>query len=29
VGGRVSFDRSRGKSVVSVLEESLVEEATA
>ena len=29
VGGRVNFDRSRGKSVVSVLEESLVEEATA
>jgi large subunit ribosomal protein L27 len=29
VGGRVSFDRSRGRSVVSVLEESLLEEATA
>ncbi len=29
VSGRVSFDRSRGKSVVSVLEESLLEEATA
>jgi large subunit ribosomal protein L27 len=29
VDGRVNFDRSRGKSVVSVLEESLVEEATA
>jgi len=29
VGGRVNFDRSRGKSVVSVLEESIVEEATA
>jgi len=29
VDGRVSFDRSRGKSVVSVLEEPLVEEATA
>ena len=29
VGGRVNFDRSHGKSVVSVLEESLVEEATA
>ena len=29
VDGRVDFDRSRGKSVVSVLEESLVEEATA
>jgi hypothetical protein len=25
----VSFDRSRGRSVVSVLEESLLEEATA
>ena len=29
VGGRVSFDRSRGRSVVSVREESLLEEATA
>jgi len=28
-GGRVSFDRSRGRRVVSVLEESLLEEATA
>ena len=29
VGGKVSFDRSRGRKVVSVLEESLLEEATA
>jgi large subunit ribosomal protein L27 len=29
VGGRVNFGRSRGKSVVSVLEEPLLEEATA
>jgi large subunit ribosomal protein L27 len=29
VGGRVSFDRSRGRRVVSVLEESLLEEARA
>jgi large subunit ribosomal protein L27 len=29
VGGRVDFARSRGKSVVSVIEESLMEEATA
>jgi large subunit ribosomal protein L27 len=27
--GRVSFDRSRGKSVVSVVEEPVLEEATA
>ena len=27
VGGRVNFDRSRGRSVVSVLEEPLLEEA--
>ncbi|MDQ3794152.1 MAG: 50S ribosomal protein L27 [Actinomycetota bacterium] len=29
VGGRVNFGRLRGKSVVSVLEEPLLEEATA
>ena len=29
VGGRVSFDRSRGRRVVSVQEESLLKEATA
>lgn len=29
VGGRVDFDRSRGKSVVSVVEEPVLEEATA
>ena len=29
VSGQVSFDRSRGRRVVSVLEESLLEEATA
>ncbi len=29
VGGRVNFGRWRGKSVVSVLEEPLLEEATA
>ncbi len=29
VGGRVNFGRSRGKSVVSVLEEPLLEEVTA
>jgi large subunit ribosomal protein L27 len=29
VDGRVNFDRSRGKSVVSVIEESVLEEATA
>jgi large subunit ribosomal protein L27 len=29
VSGRVSFDHSRGKRVVSVLEDSLLEEATA
>jgi large subunit ribosomal protein L27 len=29
VGGRVNFGRLRGKSVVSVLEEHLLEEATA
>jgi large subunit ribosomal protein L27 len=29
VGGRVNFGRSRGKSVVSVLEEPLLQEATA
>jgi large subunit ribosomal protein L27 len=29
VGGRVNFGRSRGKSVVSVLKEPLLEEATA
>jgi large subunit ribosomal protein L27 len=29
VGGRVNFDRSRGKSVVSVVEEPVLEEATA
>jgi large subunit ribosomal protein L27 len=29
VSGQVNFDRSRGRRVVSVLEESLLEEATA
>ena len=29
VDGRVNFDRSRGKSVVSVIEEPVLEEATA
>ncbi len=29
VSGRVDFDRSRGKSVVSVVEEPIFEEATA
>ena len=29
VDGRVDFDRSRGKSVVSVIEEPVLEEATA
>ena len=29
IDGRVNFDRSRGKSVVSVIEESVLEEATA
>ena len=29
VDGRVNFDRLRGKSVVSVIEESVLEEATA
>jgi large subunit ribosomal protein L27 len=29
VDGRVNFDRSRGKSVVSVVEEPVLEEATA
>jgi len=29
VGGKVNFSRSRGRRVVSVLEESLLEEATA
>ena len=29
VSGRVDFNRSRGKSVVSVVEESVLEEATA
>lgn len=29
VGGRVDFARSRGKSVVNVVEEALLEEATA
>jgi large subunit ribosomal protein L27 len=29
IGGRVDFDRSRGKSVVSVVEEPSFEEATA
>lgn len=29
VGGMVSFDRSRGRRVVSVVEERLLEEATA
>ena len=29
VSGQVSFDRSRGRRVVSVLEESILEEATA
>jgi large subunit ribosomal protein L27 len=29
VSGRVDFDRSRGKSVVSVIEEPVLEEATA
>ena len=29
VGGRVNFGRNRGRRVVSVLEESLLEEATA
>ena len=29
VSGRVDFDRSRGKSVVSVIEEPVFEEATA
>ena len=29
VGGRVDFARSRGKSVVNVVEETLLEEATA
>ena len=29
VSGRVNFDRNRGRRVVSVLEESLLEEATA
>ena len=29
VDGRVNFDRSRGKSVVSVVEEPIFEEATA
>ena len=29
VSGRVNFDRSRGRRVASVLEESLLEEATA
>jgi large subunit ribosomal protein L27 len=29
IDGRVNFDRSRGKSVVSVVEEPVLEEATA
>jgi large subunit ribosomal protein L27 len=29
VSGRVDFDRSRGKSVVSVIEDSVLQEATA
>ncbi len=29
VSGRVDFDRSRGKSVVSVIEEPVLQEATA